>query len=38
MAPSKPAEPSIERTEEYDQFLDTLAKYHEKRGCALTLP
>jgi chromatin structure-remodeling complex subunit RSC9 len=38
MAPSKPTEPSIERTDEYDEFLETLAKYHEKRGYALTLP
>lgn len=32
MAPPKPKEPSIDRTDEYDEFLDTLAAYHEKRG------
>ncbi|CAO2655825.1 Nn.00g046280.m01.CDS01 [Neocucurbitaria sp. VM-36] len=35
MAPSRPTEPSIERTQEYDDFLDTLAQYHEKRGTVL---
>jgi len=24
---------SIERTTEYEEFLEELAKYHEKRGC-----
>lgn len=28
-----PREPSIERTEEYDKFIETLRAYHEKRGC-----
>ena len=32
MAPSKPREPSIERTEEYDKFIEELEAYHEKRG------
>ncbi|KAI8935176.1 hypothetical protein NX059_007769 [Plenodomus lindquistii] len=32
MAPSRPREQSIERTQEYDDFLDKLAAYHEKRG------
>ena len=32
MAPTKPTEPSIQSTQEYDDFLDTLAAYHEKRG------
>ncbi|KAF2844893.1 hypothetical protein T440DRAFT_299694 [Plenodomus tracheiphilus IPT5] len=32
MAPNRPREQSIERTPEYDAFLDTLAAYHEKRG------
>ena len=32
MAPNKPREESIERTAEYDEFLDVLAEYHEKRG------
>jgi hypothetical protein len=32
MAPSKPREASIERTEEYDKFIEELQVYHEKRG------
>ncbi|CBY00328.1 hypothetical protein LEMA_P014580.1 [Plenodomus lingam JN3] len=32
MAPTRPREQSIERTQEYEDFLDTLAAYHEKRG------
>lgn len=32
MAPSKPREASIERSQEYEEFLDKLAEYHEKRG------
>lgn len=32
MAPTKPREQSVERTQEYEDFLDTLEKYHEKRG------
>lgn len=32
MAPSKPREPSIERTEEYDKFIEELQAYHDKRG------
>jgi len=32
MAPSKPREPSIERTEEYDKFIEDLQAYHDKRG------
>ncbi|KAH6633428.1 hypothetical protein C7974DRAFT_423771 [Boeremia exigua] len=35
MAPSKPREPSIERTEEYDKFLEQLQAYHDKRGTYL---
>ncbi|UPX15420.1 Chromatin structure-remodeling complex protein rsc9 [Ascochyta rabiei] len=35
MAPSKPREPSIERTEEYDKFIEELEAYHEKRGTFL---
>ncbi|KAE8840171.1 hypothetical protein HRS9122_06776 [Pyrenophora teres f. teres] len=36
MAPNKPEEPSpIERTQEYEDFLNTLAEYHEKRGTVL---
>lgn len=37
MAPSKPREESIERTTEYDEFLDKLAEYHEKRGFVFPL-
>lgn len=32
MAPSKPREPSVDRTQEYDDFLNTLAEFHEQRG------
>jgi chromatin structure-remodeling complex subunit RSC9 len=32
MAPNKPREASIERTSEYEEFLQKLAEYHEKRG------
>jgi chromatin structure-remodeling complex subunit RSC9 len=35
MAPSKPREPSIERTEEYDKFIEELQAYHDKRGTTL---
>ncbi|KAF2621615.1 hypothetical protein BU25DRAFT_443700 [Macroventuria anomochaeta] len=35
MAPSKPREPSIERTEEYDKFIEELQAYHDKRGTYL---
>jgi len=35
MAPSRAREPSIERTAEYDAFIDALAAYHEKRGTLL---
>jgi hypothetical protein len=28
---------SIERTTEYEEFLEELAKYHEKRGCVFHL-
>ncbi|KAJ4381681.1 Chromatin structure-remodeling complex protein rsc9 [Didymella sp. IMI 355093] len=35
MAPSKPREPSIERTEEYDKFIEELQAYHDKRGTVL---
>jgi chromatin structure-remodeling complex subunit RSC9 len=35
MAPSKPREPSIERTSEYAEFIDKLAEYHDKRGTIL---
>lgn len=31
MAPRQ-REPSVERTEEYDKFIEDLGKYHEKRG------
>jgi chromatin structure-remodeling complex subunit RSC9 len=37
MAPKdkQPREETIERTPEYEEFLDKLAEYHEKRGfCA----
>lgn len=39
MAPKdkQPREESIERTTEYEEFLDTLAEYHEKRGFVLCL-
>jgi chromatin structure-remodeling complex subunit RSC9 len=32
MAPVRPREPSIERTPEYDEFIEKLVAYHEKRG------
>ena len=32
MAPSKPREASIERTEEYDKFIEALQAYPDKRG------
>jgi chromatin structure-remodeling complex subunit RSC9 len=35
MAPNKPEESSVERTQEYEDFLNTLAEYHEKRGTVL---
>jgi hypothetical protein len=38
MAPKdKQREASIERTTEYDEFLEELANYHEKRGCVFHL-
>lgn len=39
MAPKdkQPREESIERTTEYEEFLDKLAEYHEKRGFVLRL-
>jgi hypothetical protein len=35
MAPNTPRKQSIERTSEYDEFIEKLAEYHEKRGCVL---
>ncbi|ORY13066.1 hypothetical protein BCR34DRAFT_562717 [Clohesyomyces aquaticus] len=36
MAPNKPPrDPSIERSSEYEDFLNKLAEYHEKRGTTL---
>ncbi|KAF1938818.1 hypothetical protein EJ02DRAFT_425406 [Clathrospora elynae] len=35
MAPNKADEPSVERTQEHDEFIETLALYHEKRGTVL---
>ncbi|KAF2203584.1 hypothetical protein GQ43DRAFT_478934 [Delitschia confertaspora ATCC 74209] len=35
MAPSRPREPSIDRTAEYEEFIEKLAAYHEKRGTHL---
>ncbi|KAF2468484.1 uncharacterized protein BDR25DRAFT_304921 [Lindgomyces ingoldianus] len=36
MAPNKPPrDASIERTSEYEEFMDKLAQYHEKRGTIL---
>lgn len=32
MAPVKPRDVSIERTSEYDEFIEKLVAYHEKRG------
>jgi chromatin structure-remodeling complex subunit RSC9 len=32
MAPNKPEDSSVEHTQEYEDFLNTLAEYHEKRG------
>lgn len=37
MAPNKPREVSIERTSEYEEFIEKLAVYHEKRGLVLHL-
>jgi len=39
MAPKdkQPREEPIERTPEYEEFLDKLADYHEKRGFVLHL-
>lgn len=39
MAPKdkQPREASIERTTEYDEFLEELQKYHDKRGFVLRL-
>lgn len=39
MAPKdkQPREASIERTTEYEEFLDELEKYHEKRGSVYLL-
>ncbi|KAF1832103.1 RSC complex subunit Rsc9 [Decorospora gaudefroyi] len=35
MAPNRPDEPSVERTQESEDFLNTLAEYHDKRGTLL---
>ncbi|EOD43969.1 putative rsc complex subunit rsc9 protein [Neofusicoccum parvum UCRNP2] len=35
MAPARPREPSIERTSEYDDFMNKLEEYHAKRGTTL---
>ncbi|KAF2760289.1 hypothetical protein EJ05DRAFT_474178 [Pseudovirgaria hyperparasitica] len=35
MAPARPREPSIDRSEEYEEFMTKLAAYHEKRGTTL---
>jgi chromatin structure-remodeling complex subunit RSC9 len=35
MAPNNPEESSVERTQEREDFLNTLAEYHEKRGWVL---
>ncbi|OCK77558.1 hypothetical protein K432DRAFT_427916 [Lepidopterella palustris CBS 459.81] len=32
MAPTRPREPSIDRTDAYEEFMEKLEKYHEKRG------
>lgn len=32
MAPNKPKDSSVDHNQEYEEFLDTLAEYHEKRG------
>lgn len=32
MAPARTREPSIERTQEYDEFMEKLEAYHKKRG------
>ena len=32
MAPNKPKESSVEHAQEHEEFLETLEKYHEKRG------
>lgn len=32
MAPVKQKESSIERTEEYEEFIKELKEYHDKRG------
>ena len=37
MAPARQREPSIERTSEYDEFIEKLEKYHEKRGWVIYL-
>ena len=34
MAPARPRGPDIERTDEYEAFIEKLDDYHEKRGCA----
>lgn len=35
MAPNKPKDSSVDHNQEYEEFLDTLAEYHEKRGTLL---
>ncbi|KAF2091340.1 hypothetical protein K490DRAFT_32897 [Saccharata proteae CBS 121410] len=35
MAPARPREPSIERTSEYEEFMNKLEEYHAKRGTTL---
>jgi hypothetical protein len=35
MAPVRQRDPSIERTDEYEEFIKRLEEYHEKRGYEL---
>lgn len=35
MAPNKTEETSVDSTQEREDFLNTLAQYHEKRGCVI---
>jgi chromatin structure-remodeling complex subunit RSC9 len=37
MAPNNPEESSVERTQEREDFLNTLAEYHEKRGWVFSI-
>ena len=37
MAPNKSSDSSAEYAKEQEEFLDTLEKYHEKRGCVFGL-